>query len=202
MGRTSAMPLPRGNQDGGCSLLSTPATAALKLGWSVARLRYYEARYRDELGCLRLPGGDPLFTDRQLQALANLDKWLQQDGTPETVVRERLRALRNWLTKDLPLAPVPVTTPATTGRTDLGPESLLPAPELEPPSPAVLPPAPVWSEESSLQSELALLKDQVQDLVERVRGMEETLSDVLAYLQAGGSLTVKCPFERVSGEEA
>lgn len=172
-----------------CSRLATLTAAALKLGWPVGRVRYYEARYREELGCLRLPDGDPLFTDRQLQVLKNLDGWLQADGTPDRLVRERLVALGRWLREDIPLAPAPteVVPCGQQATTTSSPETGAPPLVVDETEQgiSVQQNAGDAARQTDLarRDELSLLGQQLQDLTERIRGMEETLSALLTYLQ-------------------
>ncbi|MGE5481341.1 MAG: hypothetical protein ACM3VX_00320, partial [Bacteroidota bacterium] len=172
-----------------CSRLATLTAAALKLGWPVGRVRYYEARYREELGCLRLPDGDPLFTDRQLQVLKNLDGWLRADGTPDRLVRERLVALGRWLREDIPLAPAPteVASCEQQATTTSSPETGAPPLVVDETEQgiSVQQNAGDAARQTDLakRDELSLLGQQLQDLTERIRGMEETLSALLTYLQ-------------------
>jgi hypothetical protein len=152
-------------------------------------VRYYEARYREELGCLRLPDGDPLFTDRQLQVLKNLDGWLQADGTPDRLVRERLVALGRWLREDIPLAPAPteVVSCGQQATTTSSPETDAPPLVVDETEQgiSVQQNAGDAARQTDLvkRDELYLLGQQLQDLTERIRGMEETLSALLTYLQ-------------------
>ncbi|MBE3583480.1 MAG: MerR family transcriptional regulator [Limnochordaceae bacterium] len=90
--------------------LYTVLDAAAQLGWSPARLRYWEARFRNELGCVRQSDGDPLFTFRQIRLLQEASHWLAEEDESEEVVRRRLQALQSYAGS---IASIPHVAPAT-----------------------------------------------------------------------------------------
>lgn len=90
--------------------LYTVLDAAAQLGWPPARLRYWEARFRNELGCVRQSDGDPLFTLRQIRLLQEASHWLAEEDESEEVVRGRLQALRSYAGS---IASIPPAAPAT-----------------------------------------------------------------------------------------
>lgn len=167
--------------------LYTVRAAALALGWPPARVRYYEARFRDELRCPREANGDPLFGDRHLRVLKSVDEWLQVNGAEETVIRERLAALSSWMKGELPIVE------------DFFPSTELALPELAPADrdagTAGQAPGPVTGTATERTGEAATravearagalrrIERAVKDLADRMQGLEETLSALLAYLQ-------------------
>ncbi|HHV55044.1 MAG TPA: MerR family transcriptional regulator [Firmicutes bacterium] len=167
--------------------LYTVRAAALALGWPPARVRYYEARFRDELRCPREANGDPLFGDRHLRVLKSVDEWLQVNGAEETVIRERLAALSSWMKGELPIVE------------DFFPSAELALPELAPadgdagtagptPAPAARTATERTGEAAAAAGEvtagaLERIEHAVKDLADRMQGLEETLSALLAYLQ-------------------
>lgn len=167
--------------------LYTVRAAALALGWPPARVRYYEARFRDELRCPREANGDPLFGDRHLRVLRSVDEWLQVNGAEETVIRERLAALSSWMKGELPIVE------------DFFPSAELALPALAPADrdagTAGQAPGSVASTATERTGEAAAgagevsagalqrIEHAVKDLADRVQGLEESFSALLAYLQ-------------------